>query len=268
MEPHSLCLALLLIVHASAQTNVSTNATWALLAWGWENGGQDSTQGMQVVDIDLFDQSDLIPGLKANGQTVICYFSAGSWESDRPDSGNPLWSQVKIGPMNGWDELWLDIRKLTVLQTLMGARMDLAVSQGCDGVEPDNTDCYNNQDCWSTMQNPSVSSGQNVVPAQLAYNQWLAKYAHARGLLIALKNTIDLIPQLVDSFDFAINEECQTYSECGSYQPFIDQNKGILQVQYEDSDGICDQASTYQTQTKDCSGDGNICTSGSWTNCF
>ena len=39
--------------------------------------------------------------------------------------------------MSGWDELWLDIRKLDVLQQLMGARMDLAVREGCDGVEPD-----------------------------------------------------------------------------------------------------------------------------------
>ncbi len=43
---------------------------------------------------------------------------------------------MKIGKMSGWDELWLDIRKLSTLQTLMGARMDLAASEGCDGVEP------------------------------------------------------------------------------------------------------------------------------------
>jgi len=77
-----------------------------------------------------------------------------------------------------------------------------------------------------------------------------------------------MIPDLVNSFDFAINEECQTYDECSSYQPFVDQNKGILQVQYENSNNICTQAMKYHTQTKYCSGDGNLCSSGSWKNCF
>ena len=98
-----------------------------------------------------------------------CYFSAGSWESWRPDANSSAWETIKIGKMSGakeqhhapnenyalclpnvcanfrvhssgWDELWLDIRQLTPLSTVMGARMDLAVKSGCDGVEPDNTD--------------------------------------------------------------------------------------------------------------------------------
>jgi hypothetical protein len=51
-----------------------------------------------------------------------------------------------------------------------------------------------------------------------AYNIWTATYAHSIGLAVALKNTVGLIPELVDHVDFAINEECQTYNECDTYQ--------------------------------------------------
>jgi len=254
------------LAHVKTRLNIPLNSTWALLAWG---NGRDSPDGMNVVDIDLFDQANLIPQLRAKGQIVICYFSAGSWEPNRPDSDNPLWNKVKIGKMDGWDENWLDIRQLSVLQKLMAARIDLAASQGCDGVEPDNTDCFTNEDCWGTMTNPSVRSGDAVRGAQISYNSWLSSYSHNSSLIIALKNTVDLIPKLVDSFDFAINEECQTYTECDTYKPFVRQNKAIFNIQYEDSnpDEICSTATKYHTQTKYCSGDGNSC-SRKLTNCF
>ena len=35
----------------------------------------------------------------------------------------------------------MDIRS-TVVRNIMTARMDLAVSKGCDGIEPDNVDGY------------------------------------------------------------------------------------------------------------------------------
>ena len=46
---------------------------------------------------DLFDQADMIPSLKSQGHTVICYFSAGSWEAWRPDANDTAWASVKIG---------------------------------------------------------------------------------------------------------------------------------------------------------------------------
>ena len=43
---------------------------------------------------------------------MICYFSAGSWESWRHDANKSDWSKVKLGKMDGWNEDWLDIRQL------------------------------------------------------------------------------------------------------------------------------------------------------------
>jgi len=37
----------------------------------------------------------------------------------------------------------------------MGARIRLAKSYGCDGIEPDNIDCYDNKACFGSMTNPT-----------------------------------------------------------------------------------------------------------------
>ena len=168
----TLLLASLLTAGAAAGlTALPANSTWALLAWGFDAGGKDNvTAATKIVDVDLFDQADTIPALKAAGHTVLCYFSAGSWESWRPDANATAWDAIKIGQMDGWNELWLDVRKLAALQAVMGPRLDLAAAQLCDGVEPDNTDCVYNDECWSSMAAPVEPSGDVVVPAQVAYN--------------------------------------------------------------------------------------------------
>ncbi len=55
---------------------------------------------------------------------------------------------------------------------------------------------------------------------QIAYNKFLADTAHSMGLAAGLKNDVDQLGDLVASFDFAINEQCNMYSECGTYAPF------------------------------------------------
>lgn len=93
----------------------------------------------------------------------------------------------------------------------MQARLDLAVSKGCDGVEPDNVDTWTQTDgggFWLTYDD------------QLAYNKWLAQEAHDRDLSIGLKNDLDQIVDLVNDFDWALNEQCWYYNECNYYAPF------------------------------------------------
>ncbi|MCI5222937.1 MAG: hypothetical protein D3924_09755 [Candidatus Electrothrix sp. AR4] len=70
---------------------------------------------------------------------------------------------------------------------------------------------------------------------QMDYLYWLADYAHEKGLKIALKNTLGLIQSgnLHKRFDFAINEECHTYNECGNLRPFINQNKAVFIAEYK-----------------------------------
>ncbi len=52
-------------------------------------------------------------------------------------------------------------------------------------------------------------------------------------LAMALKNDIEQVGQLVNYFDFAINEQCFEYNECAPLQAFIKRGKAVLGVEYE-----------------------------------
>jgi len=248
------------------------NYTWSLLAWGFNNGGNDITTGMKVVDVDIDEQKDMIQPLRNQGHIVLCYFSSGTLEPFRADceANKAAWQQVAVGNMKGWDEEWLDIRKLDALQKLMSPRFQRAASQGCHGVEPDNIDCYDNDDCWSKMTNPSVSDGDKVKAAQITYNKWQVDYAHSLGLSIAMKNAVGLIKTIGSEYDCAVNEQCQTYDECDDYTTFTDNNKAVFQVEYTDKPKWCTGDAKINMMTKYCSGsDGSgLCKSGNWTDCY
>jgi hypothetical protein len=190
--------------------------------WHWQLTGKlDTSVNAQMYDIDLFDQSKAtIAALKAKGRVVICYFSAGSYEAWRPDAKD-FPAAVKGAKMSGWNELWLDIRAAAV-KTIMGKRLDLAKSKGCDGVEPDNVDGYTNSPGFPLTAND-----------QLSYNKWLAAEAHKRGLSVGLKNDLDQVKALVSHFDWALNEQCVQYNECSMLSPFISAGKAVFHAEYK-----------------------------------
>lgn len=204
-------------------------------SWQWQLSGTiDTSFDVDMYDIDLFDAPQgVIDSLHADGRVVVCYFSAGSREQWRVDA-NDIPVAARGYPLDGWDgEVWLDVRDATV-RSVMKARLDMAVAKDCDAVEPDNVDGYAND------------SGFPLTGAdQLDYNRFLATEAHARGLSIGLKNDVDQIADLVDDFDWALNEECFAYSECGTMTPFISAGKAVFQVEYGSAslaDTVCPQA--------------------------
>lgn len=197
-------------------------------AWDWQLAITPTSVNLdrssnpnKMINIDLFDNSAAtIAALKRKGIAVVCYFSAGSYENWRPDAAS--FPAAALGrAMAGWPgERWLDVRSNAV-HAIMEQRMDLAASKGCDAVEPDNIDGYTNRTGF-----PLTASHQ------LAYNTRLAHSAHTRGLAIALKNDVDQVAQLAELFDFAINEECNAYSECGVYSHFIRRGKAVFNAEY------------------------------------
>ncbi len=194
-----------------------------LATWQWQlQGTVNTSYNVDIYDIDLFDSSEaLIQQLQQSGKKVICYFSAGSYEEWRPDADQ--FSADDLGnPLDGWaGERWLDVRSDNVAAIIKN-RLDLAVQKGCDGVEPDNMDGYSN------------SSGFNLTATdQLAFNRLIANEAHSRGLSIGLKNDLEQISELVDYYDFAVNEQCFEYQECDLLTPFINNGKAVLNAEYE-----------------------------------
>ena len=200
--------------------------------WQWQLEDElNLSYDVDVYDIDLFDTpAATIAALQADGRRVICYYSAGSWEEWRDDAGAV--APEAIGDtLYGWeDERWLDVTHPSV-RTVMAARLDLAAAKGCDAVEPDNVDAWDNDTGLSFTWDE-----------QLAYNRWTADEAHARGLAVGLKNATSQVPHLVDAYDFAVNEECWNYDECETLLPFIDAGKPVFHVEYEEAfidDGGC-----------------------------
>ncbi|GBG31576.1 Hypothetical Protein FCC1311_078002 [Hondaea fermentalgiana] len=253
---------------AQGVVQVETGIAWSLLAWGWNSGGKDSTDGSALVIVDLDDHKDAIAGYKAAGLKVICYISTGTLEPWREDckDDEEAWMAAAVGEMDSWNEEWLDITKVDALAELMLPRFERAKAYGCDGIEPDNTDCYDNSDCYGKIS--SLSTVAQAKAAQYTYNLWQVNAAHNLGLAIGLKNSLALVDDMADVYDFAVNEQCQQYNECGQLAPFAAQNKGILNVEYRTASDTCTEASSYSMSTKYCSGSGGVCTSGSWKNCF
>ncbi len=203
-------------------------------SWHWQLSGTtiDTSLPVTMYDLDLFETSDaVIDALKEQGKVLICYFSAGTWEPYRPDADD-FPESVLGNYLPDWpEERWLDIRDLDTLGPIMEARLDLALARGCDGVEPDLVDAYTNDSGF-----PLDASDQ------LRYNRWLAEQAHARGLSVGLKNDLEQVAELVDDFDWALNEQCFQYQECEYLLPFIQQRKAVFGVEYLDQPDALDPA--------------------------
>lgn len=209
----------------SSATQASSATHWVPVqsdTWQWQlTGTIDTSYQVGVYDIDLFEApQSTIDNLKAMGRKVVCYFSAGSAENWRPDYSKFLPSDLG-NSLQGWPgERWVDTRSTNV-RNIMSARLDLAVSKGCDGVEPDNVDGYTNNPGF-----PLTSS------TQANFNLFIANAAHTRHLGVALKNDIEQLSTLGASFDFVINEQCHAFNECGAYSAFLASGKAVFNAEY------------------------------------
>ncbi len=186
-----------------------------------------------MYDVDLFDtDAATVAALHARGRKAVCYLSAGTFEPWRPDASR-FPESVKGRPLEDFDdEKWLDIRNWSVLGPILEARLDLCKAKGFDGVEPDNVDAYTNRTGFPLSEQD-----------QLTFNIRIAEAAHARGLSVGLKNDLDQIRQLVPYFDWALNEQCFEYQECGGYVDFTRAGKAVFHVEYKTRPEVfCPQA--------------------------
>jgi hypothetical protein len=178
-----------------------------------------------VFDIDgESNWQAVVDALHATGAKVICYVDAGTLETWRSDAASfAALPGISGSGVDGWpNETWLDIRRINDLAPIMQARFAACKAKGFDAVEPDNIDGYSN------------STGFPLTAAdQLAYNRALAGWAHGMGLSIGLKNDLDQATALVGDFDWALNEECYDYSECGSLKAFSSAGKAVWIAEYK-----------------------------------
>ncbi|KAJ4419728.1 hypothetical protein N0V82_004771 [Gnomoniopsis sp. IMI 355080] len=191
-----------------------------------------SDPNVTLYDIDMFLHQNLtvVRDLRAQGMDVICYFSAGSYEPDRPDSWK-FTDSDKGNELDGWPgEYWLDLNSDNVRQ-IMTARIEIAAQMNCTGIDPDNVDGYDNDNGLGLTQDDSIS-----------FMRFLAQEAAQRGLMTGLKNAGDIIDDVIDYVQFSVNEQCAQYDECDDFSAFPDAGKPVFHIEYP--------AGTDETDTK------------------
>jgi len=239
--------ALVILIALVVSSTASSSTGWLTPTTTWyaqEDGPDVCPTSVQMCDTDLFfaqpggENAGVIGRYHARGQKVICYLDTGAWESYRPDA-NQFPKEV-IGRSTGWSgERWLDIRQSAwpKFASIIWARLDLAVSSGCDGIEPD--------------QNNPVGNRPGFPITYADENTWyleVARQAHARGLTVLMKNGIELLEMsqyasgLVSAFDGQLNEECFQYKECDDATPiglhaFVAAGKWVGEIEYKGQTG-------------------------------
>lgn len=62
--------------------------------------------------------------------------------------------------------------------------------------------------------------------------KFLGTEAAALNMAIGLKNAGSIISNVLDSVQFAVNEQCAELNECSTFQPFIDAGKPVFHIEY------------------------------------
>jgi hypothetical protein len=201
------------------------------LTWYWQLTGRvQNSVDVGAYDIDGFDTSAReVAALHKLHRRVICYIDAGTWENWRPDARR--FPAYVLGKPNGWPgERWLDVHRLSVLKPIMRARFQMCRRKGFDAIEPDNIDGFENHTGFR------ISARE-----QLVYDRWLARTAHRLGLAVFEKNDPEQARRLEPYFDGVLDEQCNQYQECSSFQVYLTAGKPVLNAEYKRSlyPGFC-----------------------------
>ncbi|KAH0338213.1 glycoside hydrolase family 114 protein, partial [Aureobasidium melanogenum] len=200
-------------------------ASWQIVLSKPVDATNALSPALSVYDIDMYGNTALtIQQMHSQGIKVICYFSAGSWETYRPDAG--LFAPQDIGTnLNGWPgERWLNTQSKSV-RDIMANRIKLAAEKGCDAVDPDNIDGF------------ETNTGFPLTPSTaLDYLTFLSLTAASYNMATGLKNAGTIAKNATCLVEFAIIESCKSFSipscECSIYQNFIAAGKPVFQIEY------------------------------------
>ncbi|KAK4207745.1 glycoside hydrolase [Rhypophila decipiens] len=214
-----------------------------------------------VWDLDLYHVSrhpEVVTYLRDNipGVNIICYFNAGlvqdsdcDWDDwQRPEYIGLLGEYYESDPNTG--ERWVNIRNQTGIDRIK-RRVRLAAQLGCDGVDPDNIDGYNDNTGFDLNSADYI----NFV-TQLADQAHALTTNRSFTLLIGQKNAAELVPDLQPVLDFAVLEDCKNLlgeaerAFCADFQPYIantTQTKPVFSIEYPTT--LRDPAAPQQCRT-------------------
>jgi Glycoside-hydrolase family GH114 len=64
------------------------------------------------------------------------------------------------------------------------------------------------------------------------FQKKMGDYAHSLGLAIGLKNAEEILPNVKDDIEFAVNEECTKTNRCSWYLDLLKANKPVFHIEY------------------------------------
>ncbi|KAM4056665.1 glycoside-hydrolase family protein [Hirsutella rhossiliensis] len=176
---------------------------------------------VKILDIDVFDNdANTVAALRAAGVKVVCYFSAGSREDWRDDKDRFADADLGKG-LDGWKgERWVNVSSPGV-RDIMKDRIKVAANKGCDAIDPDNVDGYQND------------NGLNLTAQGAAdFVRFLSREAASYNMSTGLKNAASIIDDVLDAVAFSVNEQCVQYGECATFAPFIKAGKPVFHIEY------------------------------------
>jgi endo-alpha-1,4-polygalactosaminidase (GH114 family) len=194
--------------------------------------------GVEVVSRDWFIGS-AVPAAYS-----ICYVNAFQTQDDergvdRPDERSNWPARLvlrRLGDDPNWGgEYLVDISsasKRARAADWVQQMIRVCADKGFDAVE------YDNLDSWTRFDGTPVADRVPFGKEQaIRYAKALTKRAHALGLAVAQKNTLQLSRRQSRErigFDFAIGEECARYRECGDWRPRFGNH--VIDIEYRRSD--------------------------------
>lgn len=178
------------------------------------------------IHLDMDTPVNVIKKWKDSNYHVSAYVSTGSFENWRSDAKD--FPEKTIGcNYDGWPgEKWIEIYHWERLKPVMTARFEMCKKKGFEMIEIDNCECASH-----SIKLKNNKSEQNKY--SIAYHTWLAQLAHKLDMLIAWKNTLWLIPYIVDIFDACFNEEAIYYKETEKLEHFYKKNKPVWVFEYK-----------------------------------
>jgi hypothetical protein len=137
----------------------------------------------------------------------------------RDSGGNPV-----IDP--DWNEMLIDTStpaKRAAVAAIVNAWIAGCAQSGYDAVEIDNLDTF------------SRSGGRLTEANNVAQMRLFSDAAHAAGMVIAQKNSAEIVGRKADmGTDFVVTEECNRYTECDVYTGAYGDH--VLMIEYRAAD--------------------------------
>ncbi len=201
--------------------------------------------GVGVVSRDWFI------GAAPKDAYAICYVNAFQTQDDeagvaRPDERS-AWPRSLVLRQLGSDPNWggeylIDLRSAATRRRAarwVAPMLERCAEQGFAAVELDNLDSWTRFD--GTPAARRVPFGRR---AAVDYAARLTRRAHALGLAVAQKNTVQLTRREARErigFDFALAEECGRWDECQGYRDVFGDHVIVIEYRRRDFIETCGQ---------------------------